>query len=139
MTTQTSEQVKNRSGLKAVGRAVLCKPYHPEFDKTLIAIPDHVKALELMAEMRAVVIQIGENCWPDEPPRVEPGNKVLISKFCGVIVKGTADGEFYRLCNDNDIFCQIEVGDMAAMIPEDPIVKDKQTQRESARIATVRR
>lgn len=139
MTTATLKPVENKSGLKAVGRAVLCKPYHPEFDKTMIAIPDHVKSMELMQEMRATVIQLGANCWPDEPPRAEPGDKVLISKFCGVIVKGTADGEFYRLCNDNDVFCQIEVGNMDGMIPVDPITKDKQTQRESARIATVRR
>jgi len=136
MTTQISPlNTVNRSGLKAVGHAVLCKPYHPEFDKTIIAIPDHVKALELMAEMRGTVIQVGESAWRDEPPRAVPGDKVLISKYCGVIVKGTADGEFYRLCNDNDIFCQIEVGEMDQMIPQDPIAKDKQTQREVAKKA----
>ena len=121
--------VTNPSGLKAVGRAVLCEPYDPEFHKTTIAIPDHVRARELMAEMRATVIQVGTHCWPDEPARAAPGDKVLISKFCGAIVKGTADGKLYRLCNDNDIFCQIEAGDLGEAVVADPITKTKQLAR----------
>jgi co-chaperonin GroES (HSP10) len=126
--------IENRSGLKAVGRAVLCRPYHPEFDSTMIAIPDHVKAMELMHEMRATVIQLGAHCWPDEPPRAAPGDRVLISKFCGAIVRGTADGELYRLCNDNDIFCQIEAGDMESVIVKNPIAETKQVTREAVRV-----
>ena len=121
--------ILNKSGLKAVGRAVLCKPYDPELNKTMIAIPDHVKALELMREMRATVIQIGEACWPDEPDRAEIGTRVLVSKFCGAIVKGPADGELYRIVNDNDIFCQISSDAWDQMIIEDPIKKSKEVER----------
>jgi co-chaperonin GroES (HSP10) len=121
--------IMNKSGLRAVGRAVLCEPYDPEFHKTTIAIPDHVRARELMAEMRATVIQVGEHCWPDEPARAAPGDKVLISKFCGAIVKGTADGKLYRLCNDNDIFCQIETGDLGSALVDDPITQTKRLAR----------
>jgi co-chaperonin GroES (HSP10) len=117
--------MENKSGLKAVGRAILCKPYHPEFDKGIIAIPDHVMAMELMHEMRATVIQIAEGCWPDEPRRAESGDKVLISKFCGAIVKGTADGELYRICNDNDIFCQIETGSLDDVVIQKPVGETK--------------
>lgn len=125
---------ENKSGLKAVGKAVLCKPYHPEFDSTMIAIPDHVKAMELMHEMRATVIQLGANCWADEPARAAPGDRVLISKFCGAIVRGTADGELYRLCNDNDIFCQIEQGELATVIVKNPVAETKQVLREAERV-----
>lgn len=121
--------MENKSGLKAVGRAVLCKPYSPEIDKSPIAVPDAVKAREFMAEMRAVVVQVGQFCWPDEPARAKPGDKVLISKFCGAIVKGTADGELYRLCNDNDIFCQIETGEMDDVLVKDPLVAQKQASK----------
>lgn len=121
--------IRNDSGLKAVGRAVLCEPYDPEFNKTMIAIPDHVRSRELMAEMRATVIQLGANCWPDEPPRAAPGDRVLISRFCGAIVKGPLDGKLYRLCNDNDVFCQITAESMEEVVIEDPIVKTKRLAR----------
>lgn len=123
--------MENRSGLKAVGRAVLCKPYSPEINNSPIAVPDHVKAMEFLAEMRAVVVQVGEHCWPDEPARARAGDKVLVSKFSGAIVKGTADGELYRLVNDNDIFCQIEVGGMDNVLVKDPIMQKKQLDRPS--------
>lgn len=119
----------NKSGLKAVGHAILCEPYDPEINNSTIVVPDHVRALELMREMRATVIQLGEACWPDEPPRAKPGDRVLVQKFCGAIVKGTADGKLYRLVNDDDIFCQIEVGEMKEVVIEDPIKKSKEVER----------
>jgi co-chaperonin GroES (HSP10) len=122
-------KLENPSGLEAVGRAVLCKPYDPELNQTTIAIPDHVKELELMREMRATVVQIGANCWPDEPPRAQAGDRVLISKFCGAIVKGPADGQHYRLINDNDIFCRITSDAWDNMVSKDPISKSKEVLR----------
>lgn len=98
--------MKNISGLKPLGHAVLCKPYEPEFSRTVIAIPDDVRAKALMGEMRGTVIEIGAGCWPDEPRRAEVGDRVLISKYSGVIVHGV-DGALYRLCSDQDIFCGI--------------------------------
>jgi hypothetical protein len=35
------------------------------------------------------------------------GDKVLISRMAGTIVKGTADGVMYRAINDRDIFMEI--------------------------------
>jgi hypothetical protein len=94
--------------------------------------------MQLMQEMRATVIQVGAACWLDEPPRAAPGDRVLISKFCGAIVRGTADGKLYRLCNDQDIFCLIETGEMDDMIVKNPITKSKEVQRETERVARVR-
>lgn len=122
----------HQSGLKAVGRAVLCEPYDPELNNTLIAIPDHVKALELMREMRATVLQLGEACWVDEPARAGPGDHVLVSRFCGAIVKGPKDGKLYRLVNDRDIFCQIE-GNMESVLIEEPVEETKKLEREAER------
>lgn len=119
----------HKSGLKAVGRAVLCEPYDPELNHTILAIPDHVRAMEMMKEMRATVLQIGANCWVDEPPRAAPGDKVLIQKFCGAIVKGPLDGKLYRLINDEDIFCQIEADAWDEMILKNPIAETKRVER----------
>lgn len=63
-----------------------------------------------MNEQRAVIVEVGKYAWHDEvEPRASVGDKVLVSKFAGVLVKGTADGEQYRLVNDRDIFAAIEV------------------------------
>lgn len=100
----------NKSGIVPLGRAVLVKPYEPETGSSLIELPDFVKQQSQIIEQRAVVIELGIHAWHDEPaPRALVGDKVLVSKFAGHMVKGTADGEQYRLVNDRDIFAKIEV------------------------------
>lgn len=102
--------MENTSGLKALGRAVLIKPYSPERKKSIIELPDAVKVTQDMIEQRAVVIQVGACAWMDEPEkRAQPGDKVLVAAYAGYMAVGTADGEQYRLINDRDIFAQIEV------------------------------
>jgi len=102
--------MKNESGLRPVGVAVLVQPYEPEIKKGLIVMPETVQERSAMVETRAVVIEVGPAAWADEPaPRAIPGDKVLISKFAGAMAKGTKDGKAYRLVNDRDIYCRIEV------------------------------
>lgn len=99
----------NKSGVKPLGRAVLVKPYTPERKQGLIVIPEEALERDQMIEQRAVLIEAGPHAWMDEPcPRASAGEKVLVSKFAGYMVKGTADGEQYRLVNDRDIFARIE-------------------------------
>lgn len=99
--------MENKSGLKPLGRAVLVKHYEPERKHSLIELPDMVKDRTLMVEMRAVVVEVGAACWPDEPPRARPGDRVLISRMAGHMAQGPVDGERYRLINDRDIFAAI--------------------------------
>ena len=103
---------ENTSGLKPLGRAVLVEHYEPERKGALIVMPDMVRDRTAMVEQRAVVIEVGPACWPDEPPRARPGDKVLISKMCGYMAVGPADGKNYRLINDRDVFAAI-VGEKA--------------------------
>lgn len=99
----------NKSGLKPLGRAVLVEPYEPEVKKSVIELPETVRERTAMVETRAVVLDVGPAAWDDErTPRAMVGDKVLISKFAGVMVKGITDGKTYRLVNDRDIFCRIE-------------------------------
>ncbi|MDX2059931.1 MAG: hypothetical protein SFV24_19130 [Gemmatimonadales bacterium] len=101
--------MENKSGLRPLGHAVLVKPYEPEIKKSTIVIPETVRERTAMVETRAVVLDIGPEAWKGESvPRATVGDKVLISKFAGVIVKGTADGDTYRMVNDLDIYCKIE-------------------------------
>jgi co-chaperonin GroES (HSP10) len=105
--SQSNENQKNASGLQPLGRAVLVKPYEPEKKNSLIVMPDAVNERLQMLDTRATVVAIGPACWPDEPPRAKVGDKVLISRMAGTIVKGTADGVMYRAINDRDIFMEI--------------------------------
>jgi Co-chaperonin GroES (HSP10) len=100
----------NESGLKPLGRAVLVAPYLPERKESVIFIPDEVHDRQQMIDQRAIVIEVGPNCWCDEPtPRAKPGDKVLIARFAGFMAKGTKDDKQYRFVNDRDIFAAIEV------------------------------
>ena len=100
----------NESGIKPLGRAVLVKPYTPERRESLIVLPDEALSRDQMIEQRAIVVEVGKYAWHDEPePRASAGQKVLVSKFAGYMVKGTADDVQYRLVNDRDIFAAIEV------------------------------
>ena len=97
----------NESGLKPLGRAVLLEHYEPERKAGLIVIPENVKDRTVMLEQRAVVIELGQHCYPDEPARCAPGDKVLVSRMAGYIAVGPADGKRYLMVNDRDIFAQI--------------------------------
>jgi len=97
----------NESGLKPLGRAVLVEHYEPERKEGLIVIPENVKDRTVMLEQRAVVVELGEHCYPDEPRRCEPGDKVLISRMAGYLAIGPADSKRYLMVNDRDIFAKI--------------------------------
>lgn len=101
--------LKNTSGLKPLGVAVLVEPYEPEIKSSTIAIPATVRERVTMVESRVVVIAVGPHAWHDEPvPRAMPGDKVYITKFAGHMVTGPKDGKQYRVVNDRDIFLCIE-------------------------------
>jgi co-chaperonin GroES (HSP10) len=104
-----SEAVKNTSGLRPLGYAVLLEPYQPELSKTLLAVPETVRDSTIMVELRAIVIEAGPEAWKDEgQPRAKPGDKVLITRMAGYLAKGPLDGKRYRVVNDRDVFCGIE-------------------------------
>jgi co-chaperonin GroES (HSP10) len=86
---------------------VLVKYYTPERKESLIFIPETVRKGEVLLEQRAVVVEIGPHCWPNEPARAKPGDRVMIAGFTGQALKGPADGELYRMVNDLDIFAKI--------------------------------
>ncbi len=103
----TNSNSTNPSGVRPLGRAVLVEYYEPERRNTTIFIPESVRQGETLVEQRAVVVEIGVACWPDEPPRARVGDKVLIARMSGYALKGPADGKLYRIVNDRDIFAQI--------------------------------
>ncbi len=105
----TNQPLKNTSGIAPLGRAVLVRYYEREEKKTsVILLPKEVTDREILIEQRAVVVEAGPLAWINEPtPRAVPGDKVLIAKFSGHMLVGPADGEQYRIVNDQDIFAAI--------------------------------
>ena len=106
---------ENQTGLVPLGRAVLVRPYEPEFAKSVIVRPDAVSERSMMVEMRAVVLDIGPSAWTSEPARAKVGDKVLVAKYAGVICKSPLTGELLRVVNDNDIFLRIDAEAMPVM------------------------
>jgi co-chaperonin GroES (HSP10) len=102
-------KVSNTSGLEPAGRAVLLEPYEPERKGSLIEIPEFAKEKTFILESRAIVIAIGPAAWDDEKvPRAAVGDIVMVSGFSGRMVKGPADGKWYRCVNDRDLFIKVK-------------------------------
>jgi co-chaperonin GroES (HSP10) len=103
-----SEPTNNTSGVRPLGCAVLVEYYEPERKGSLIIVPDSIRKNEVLLEQRAVVVECGPACWPDEPPRAKPGDRVMIARLSGYAMTGPADGKLYRIVNDRDIFAAID-------------------------------
>jgi co-chaperonin GroES (HSP10) len=101
--------IENTSGLRPTGHSVLIEAYEPEFQRSVIQIPENYRRNSAQLEDRAVVIAVGPEAWKDESvPRAKPGDKVMLVKYAGTVVVGTKDKKIYRLVNDREIFCVIE-------------------------------
>ncbi len=101
---------ENRSGLTPLGSAVLVEPYEPEvtIKSKLIEIPKSARERLVMAEQQAKVIEVGPEAWKDEAsPRAQPGDRVMVSAYAGMMTTGPLDGKSYRVINARDIFLRI--------------------------------
>jgi len=99
----------NTSGLHPKCRAVLVEPVETELASSTIIIPETARERAMMVEVFAKVIEVGPEAWKEEKtPRAYPGDKVLVSKWCGHITQGPKDGKLYRLVNAEDIFCGVD-------------------------------
>lgn len=100
--------IRNTSGVSPLGCAVLVEYYEPERKESLIYVPESVRKGEVLVEQRAVVVEIGPECWLNETrPRAKVGDRVLIARMSGYALTGPADGKLYRIVNDRDIFAAI--------------------------------
>jgi len=109
----------NTTGLRPLGRAVLVEPLESdEIKSEKLVIPDMVKDRLMMAEQQALVIEVGPMAWYEERfrflgiplwrvPRAKPGDKVMISKYAGMMTVSPVTKKQYRVVNANDIFLKI--------------------------------
>lgn len=105
--------MSNSSGIRPLDMRVLVKP-DPVEEVTkggIIIVPDAVEK-EKYATVKATLVAVGVNAWAEAKTHPaftapEPGQRVMIAKYGGVVVKG-ADGEEYRIMNDEDITALLE-------------------------------
>ena len=103
-----TQATTNTSGVRPLGCAVLVEYYEPERKESIIFVPESVRKGEVLVEQRAVVVEVGLECWlTDTQPRAKVGDKVIIARLSGYALTGPADGRLYRIVNDRDIFAAI--------------------------------
>lgn len=105
--------MQNKSGINPLDQRVLVMPDKVE-QRTAggIIIPDSALEQKEHAQVKATLVAVGVNAWAEalaSPAFTAPvpGDRVMIAKYGGVLVKG-ADGEDYRVMNDEDITALLE-------------------------------
>jgi co-chaperonin GroES (HSP10) len=98
-------EIKNNSGFRPVGKAVLLRAFELREKQSRIEIPKEVAMSASAVDTAGIVVAIGPDCWngPNESPRAEIGDKVLITKFSGGQIEGS-DGFIYRMIPDHAIY-----------------------------------
>jgi chaperonin GroES len=95
--------MENKSGINPVDVKVLILP-DPVEEKTKggIILTDSTKDKEQMAQVKGTIVACASDAFWEWGIKPVPGMHVYYGKYAGYTVKG-ADGQEYRLVNDNDI------------------------------------
>ena len=105
--------MQNKSGINPLDQRVLVMPDKVE-QRTAggIIIPESALEQKEHAQVKATLVAVGVNAWAEAKVSPAftapvPGDRVMIAKYGGVLVKGS-DGEDYRVMNDEDITALLE-------------------------------
>ena len=95
----------NNSGYRPVGKAVLLRAFELAEKKMMIHLPDEVEMSAATCDSQGLVVAIGPDAWSgeNETPRARVGDKVLITRFSGGMLRGS-DGYVYRMIPDHAIY-----------------------------------
>jgi co-chaperonin GroES (HSP10) len=94
----------NYSGIQPVEDKLLLLPDEPTEVIRGIIKPEQMRDQETMAQVRALLVAVGGNCfedWDDPIPVV--GNRVMVMKYAGIHGIDGADGRSYQICTARDI------------------------------------
>lgn len=95
---------QNPSGLLPVEDKVLLLPDQVTEQIGSLYKPEIALAQEQMAQVRALLIAVGGNCFEDwDEPIPKIGDRVMVCKYAGIMDIPGADGRKYQLCTDRDI------------------------------------
>ena len=60
-------------------------------------------------QMYGVVVDVGDECWPDQEPWCVPGDRIAWSKYAGkFIINEDNEQEELVILNDEDVLCTFE-------------------------------
>lgn len=98
-------EVKNDSGWRPAGHAVLLRAFELEEKRSKIVVPADVAQRSATCDTSGIVVAIGADCWNGEreTPRAKIGDKVLITYLSGGVIRGR-DGFIYRMIPDSAIY-----------------------------------
>jgi len=102
--------VENNSGINVKGHRVLVLPEQVETttESGIIVSTGSATDREQMAQMKGVVVSIGNTAWADQSsPWASLGDEVLFAKYSGATYKGN-DGKEYRIVSDLDIVATLD-------------------------------
>jgi len=99
---------KNPSGIEPTEfNCVVKADKPPEKTQGGIFVPQQVLERDELASIDATLMAVSPlaftyETWPDADMKPKPGDRVVIAKYAGSVVKG-ADDEDYRIIKDKDI------------------------------------
>jgi chaperonin GroES len=104
----------NTSGVVPLDLRVVVRP-DPVEQKTAggIILVAETTEREKYATVKGTLIAAGENAWEEAAARSahfarpRPGDRIMIAKYGGILFKG-ADGDDYRIMNDEDVIARLE-------------------------------
>lgn len=102
--------IENRSGIHPKGHRVLVLPEQVEKrSKGGIVFAEESVRKEEMAQIKGVVIDVGNGCWADQPDQewCKVGDTIIFGRYAGVFYDGY-DGKKYRIIKDLDVVAVLE-------------------------------
>ena len=102
--------LSNTSGIHPKGYRLLVLPEAVEevTESGIVVSYGSLKEREELANTTALVIEVGDECWADNPSSwAQPGDRVIIGKYAGLFYAGKDDVK-YRIINDTDVVATID-------------------------------
>jgi len=101
---EKQEVSENFSGIQPVEDKLLLLPDEPSRVIRGIIKPDRTREQETMAQVRALLVAVGGNCFEDwDEPIPVVGNRVMVMKYAGIHDIEGVDGRIYQICTARDI------------------------------------
>lgn len=89
---------------ETLGVRLILKPFIEKESKGGILIARDERSQAINTD-KGEVLMVGDSAWYDKPvkPDIKPGDKVYYAKWGAKVLKDEDTGDYYIICNDEDI------------------------------------